>query len=68
MDQLVRKILRRKRDFGISGDPIQLRFLFLLTRAGRFLSAGLAWDRARLDLGLVETVISVQCLNVLAVY
>jgi hypothetical protein len=38
----------------IAGDPTQLRFLFMLTRAGRFLSSGLAWDRAKLGPGVEE--------------
>jgi hypothetical protein len=38
----------------IEGYPTQLRFLFMLTRARRFLSSGLAWDRARLGPGIVE--------------
>jgi hypothetical protein len=33
----------------IAGDPIQLSVsLFMLTKADRFLSSGLSWDRAQL--------------------
>jgi len=39
-------------------DTTQLSFLFLLTRAGRFMSSGSAWDRARLGLVVVGMAIS----------
>ena len=42
----------------IPGNPTQLSCLFMLTRAGRFMSSELAWDSARLGLGMVEMVIS----------
>jgi hypothetical protein len=45
---------------GIAEDPTQLNFLFMLPKAGRFLSSGSSQDRARLGLGMVEMVISGQ--------
>ena len=39
-------------------EPIQLSLLFVLTKAGRFLSSRSAWDRARLGPGMVEMAIS----------
>jgi hypothetical protein len=43
-------------------DPIQLSFLFILTKADRFLSSRLAWDRENLGPGpgVVGMVISGQ--------
>jgi hypothetical protein len=35
----------------ITEEPIQLRFLIMLTKADRFLSSGSTWDRARLGPG-----------------
>jgi hypothetical protein len=34
----------------ITGDSSQLRFLFMLTRAGRFLNSGLAWNQSKMRL------------------
>ena len=41
------------------GDPTRLSFLFMFSKADRFLSSGSAWDRARLGPGVVDMVISV---------
>ena len=41
-------------------DPTQPNLVFVLTKAGRFLSSGSAWDRASLGSGVVGVVISGQ--------
>ena len=41
-------------------DPTQLSLLFVLTKAGRFLSSRSAWDKANLGSGVVRVVISGQ--------
>lgn len=61
ISQPVRKILRKEIQDTWTGDPRRshpAKFSFMLTRAGRFLSSGSAWDRARLASGVVEKVIS----------
>lgn len=44
---------------GIIADPTQQFFLFMLTKADRFLNSRWAWGRARLGLGMVGMLISV---------
>jgi hypothetical protein len=41
-------------------DPTQLNLLLVLTKAGIFLSSRSAWERARLDPGMVGMGISEQ--------
>ena len=61
MSQLVRKISRKEiKRFRGWQDPTQISLLFVLTKAGRFLSSRSAWDRASLGPGVVEMVISRQ--------
>jgi hypothetical protein len=59
VSQLVRKISRKEiKRFRGWQDPTQISLLFVLTKAGRFLSSRSAWDKATLGPGRLRILIS----------